>query len=69
MECLQRAVRDDDPRGIDAVMLRDPFPQRLVPERVPIEERCGAVPLDRDPRAVRDLFDRQALRGGDTAGE
>src|SRR5204863_7626627 len=54
-EGLQRAAREDDARGVDAVPLRDPLAQRAVAAARPVREDRDAVTLERSARAVRQL--------------
>src|SRR5947207_729399 len=49
--------------------LAEPLAQRLVAERVAVEERGRAVALDRGPRAVGQILDRQAFRRRNAAGK
>ena len=68
-EPLQRAVRNEDAPGLDAVALRDPLPERPVAAARPVVEDGPAFALDHLARAVRELLDGQAVGRGDPPGE
>src|SRR6185436_3088114 len=68
-EALERAARDHDARGLDAVLLGEPLAQRPVPAAGAVAEDRPAVALERCARAVRELLDSETLGSGNAAGE
>ena len=56
-EALERAARDDDSRGLDAMARRDPLAERPVAAARAVREDRRAVALDRRPRAIGELGD------------
>jgi hypothetical protein len=51
------------------VALGDPLAQRRIAARRAVVERGGAVVLERGPRALAELRDRQQVGPGDSARE
>lgn len=68
-ETLQRAVRDEDPRRLDAVSLREQLAEGRESCRVPVLHRVPLAPLKRRLSTLGDLLDRQAFGGRHPARE
>jgi hypothetical protein len=68
-EALERAIREQNPRRIDAVPLAEPGAKRRVPATRAVRQDRPPVALDHGARAVGELLDGEALGRGNPARE